>query len=47
MKKNITFHLDVELIEKLREYSDESMIPQARIVAAALEEYLEKQKQQS
>lgn len=41
-KKRVTYTLDEELIERLREYSDKTMIPQAKIVNEALIEYLNK-----
>lgn len=44
MKKRITFTLDEELIKKLKDKSESSMIPQARIVETAIKEYLEKMK---
>lgn len=36
MKKRVTFTLDEETIEKLREVSKETMIPQARLVEQAI-----------
>lgn len=44
MKKRITFTLDEALIKKLKKKSEESMIPQARLVEQAIKEYLEKMK---
>lgn len=44
MKKRVTFTLEFELIEQLKKKSDETMIPQARIVEQAIKEYLEKMK---
>ena len=41
-KKRVTYTLDEELIERLRKYSDKTMIPQAKIVNEALIEYLNK-----
>ena len=41
-KKRVTYTLDEELIERLREYSDKTMIPQAKIENEALIEYLNK-----
>ena len=35
-KKRVTYTLDEELIERLREYSDKTMIPQAKIVNEAV-----------
>lgn len=40
-RKRVTFTLDPELIEKLREISAETMIPQARLVERALEKVIE------
>ena len=40
MKKRITFTLDSETIEKLKEKSEKTMIPQARIVETAIKEKL-------
>lgn len=45
-KKRITFTLEEKLIEKLREVSKESMIPQARIIEDMLEKNLEKYRKQ-
>lgn len=42
MKKRVTYTLDNKLIERLKEYSDKSMIPQAKIVNEALIQYLDK-----
>lgn len=42
MKKRITFTLDEALIKRLKAYSKESMIPQARIVEDAIKIYLDK-----
>lgn len=41
-KKRVTYTLDEELIDRLKEYSDNTMIPQAKIVNEALIEYLDK-----
>lgn len=40
-KQRITFTLDPKLIEKLRETSKRTMIPQARLVEVALEKVIE------
>jgi len=37
-----TFRLTTELLKKLDDYSEESMIPKTAIVEKAIEEYLEK-----
>ena len=42
MKKAVTYSLEDELIERLREASKRSMIPQSRIVEQAIIEYLDK-----
>ena len=41
MKKRVTFTLDEYLIEALRDISDKTMIPQSRIVDAAIRERIE------
>lgn len=41
-KKRITFTLDEALIKKLKEKSEQTHIPQAKLVTLALEEYLKK-----
>lgn len=38
MKKRITFTFDEELIEQLKKLSEETMIPQSRIVETAIKE---------
>lgn len=42
MKIRVTYTLDEELVERLRNYSDKSMIPQSKIVNEAITEYLDK-----
>ena len=42
MKKRITFTFDEKLIEKLKEVSEQTMIPQSRLVEQAVKEILEK-----
>lgn len=44
MKKRITFTLEEATIALLKEYSDATMVPQARVVEQAILEYLEKMK---
>lgn len=44
MKKRVTFTLDEDLIERLKEVSEQTMIPQARIVEQAIKEKLEQLK---
>ena len=41
-RKQVTYTLDEELIKRLREYSETTMIPQARIVEQSIIEYLNK-----
>ena len=40
MKKRVTFTLEEELIEQLKKVSEETMIPQARLVESAIKEKL-------
>ena len=42
MKKRVTFTLDEELIEKLKKISEETMIPQSRLVEQAIKEVFKK-----
>lgn len=42
MKKRVTYTLDDKLIERLKEYSDRTMIPQAKVVNEAIIQYLDK-----
>ena len=42
MKKRITFTFDEKLIERLKEVSEQTMIPQSRLVEQAVKEILEK-----
>lgn len=42
MKKRITFTLSEELIEQLKEISEKTMIPQARLVEQAIKEIIKK-----
>lgn len=42
MKKRVTFTFDEELIKKLKEVSEKTLIPQSRIVEQAIKEKLEK-----
>ena len=39
-KKRMTFTLDEELLDKLKETSEETMIPQAKIVQKAIKKQL-------
>ena len=38
MKKRVTFSLEPELIERLKEFSEKSMIPQSKLVERAIKE---------
>ena len=40
MKKRVTFTLDEKLIEQLKKVSEETMIPQARLVESAIKQLL-------
>jgi predicted DNA-binding protein len=40
MKKRATFTLEEELLEKLKKVSEETMIPQAKLVEKAIEEII-------
>ena len=42
MKIRVTYTLDEDLIERLRCASEETMIPQSKIVNEAIKEYLDK-----
>jgi len=42
MKKRVTYTFDIELIEKLKNVSDKTMIPQSRLVEQAIKVYLER-----
>ena len=42
MRKRITFTLDENIIKKLKEVSDKTMIPQSRLVEEAIKSVLEK-----
>lgn len=44
MKKRATFTLEEELIERLKKTSEETMIPQAKLVEKAIEEVLKQYK---
>ena len=44
MKKAVTFTLDEETIERLRELSKETHIAQARLANMAIDEFLDKKK---
>ena len=47
MKKRITFTMDEETINDLKEISEKTMIPQARLVEQAIKETIEKYKKES
>ena len=38
MKKRVTFSLEPELIERLKEFSEKSMIPQSKLVETTIKE---------
>ena len=42
MKKRVTFALEPELIKRLKEFSEKTMIPQSKLVEKAIEEKLNK-----
>ena len=42
LKKRITFTLDEKLVEQLKKVSEETMIPQARLVEQAIREVIKK-----
>mgnify|MGYP005756814951 CR=1 FL=1 len=41
MKKRVTFTLDQELIDKLKKVSEETMIPQSKLVEKSLKKVIE------
>lgn len=41
-RKGVAFVLDKEIVDRLKSLSAESYIPQAKIVALALDEYMKK-----
>lgn len=45
MKKRITFTLDEKIIDELKELSEKTMIPQARLVEQAIKNLLEEYKE--
>ena len=48
MKKRITFTLEEELIEKLKNVSERTMIPQSKLIERSLKEVLQEyEKEQS
>ncbi|MDN6900688.1 ribbon-helix-helix domain-containing protein [Oenococcus sicerae] len=44
MKKRVTFALDQDVVAELKTISDETMIPQSRLVEKAIEEVIEEEK---
>ena len=40
MKKRVTYTLEIELAEKLKKISEETMIPQAKLVEKAVEQVI-------
>ena len=47
MKKRVTFALEPELIKRLKEFSEKTMIPQSKLVEKAIEEKLNKLSKES
>lgn len=45
MKKRITFTIEEELIDKLKNLSEKTMIPQAKFIDMAIKDLLEKYEQ--
>lgn len=41
-RERISTTLSLDLLEKLREYSETSMVPMSKIIEAAIQEYLSK-----
>ena len=40
MKKRVSYTLEIELVEKLKKISEETMIPQAKLVEKAVEQVI-------
>lgn len=47
MKKRITFTLEEDTINDLKKVSEQTMIPQARLIEQAIKEIIKKYKEQS
>lgn len=47
MRKNITFSFEVELIEQLKRLSEETMIPQSRLVEQAIKKLIDEKRKPS
>lgn len=47
MKKRVTFTLEEEIIEQLKSISEQTMIPQARLVEQAVKEIIERYSKES
>ena len=46
MKKKVVFEFEQELIERLRELSKETYIPQVRIMQMALEKFMDEKEKE-
>ena len=46
MKKVLSFRMDEELINRLKELSEVTYIPQVKLIELALEEYLSKKEKE-
>lgn len=44
MKKRVTFTIEKELVEQLKQVSEQTMIPQAKLVEKAIEKVIEEYK---
>lgn len=47
MRKNITFSFEVELIEQIKRLSEETMIPQSRLVEQAIKKLIDEKRKPS
>lgn len=47
MRKKITFSFEEELIEKLKQLSEETMIPQSRLVEQAIKKLVDEKRKPS
>ena len=47
MKKRVTFTLEEEILEQLKKISEETMIPQARLVEQAIKEIIKRYSKES
>lgn len=46
MRKSVSFVFDKELIDRLKKLSEETYIPQARLAALALDEFITKKEKE-